>query len=409
MALAERRVLHGVPPFTYEPDAGAQAIGALSAVLRFLGQTPSLHELAAVSGEALRFAYDCEDVFEPLRDLWPEDLYARAGDVYGFRGHWVVDEERKRTLRAIQACVDRGFPAIVPYFLSKPYHGFYVVSGYDLTTNRLYLVRGYRPDERPGEYLGAEIPAEWCGPVPGSVRWGTNPVFVLDTHEGPTLEPLERLRGVFERALNYARGPPLAYPRHLSAHDYSGIDLGGREAPQGLAALELLAQELVLAEPLADFALHWRLRTLLGQLAHHREAAALYLDECALTLGGELGLRLQEAGAFYRAVSSQARALSRAAWDSACEQARDADEARQLIRRSQSFVFSLRLAEAERRNLAARLGGTLFEGGWGHALVLDNEDRRRAHGRAAQALRAREEQALASVEAALALLPPPTA
>jgi len=195
-----RYIVPNVPAFKLNYDAGDMAILALEAVLKALDKPYPNWWLSSVYGETFKFVYDRGDVFEPMRDRVPLDIFGIACAAVGIEGRWIVNKSMKEVKKLVRNSLKQGMPVLAPY-LAESYHGMTIITGIDENENLLLQV-GKEDLEKGHEYVAQQIPNKWNGPVPGPIIWADNPIFIIKEIENPPDE-----NKVIKQTLNRAIKP----------------------------------------------------------------------------------------------------------------------------------------------------------------------------------------------------------
>ncbi|MBN1963090.1 MAG: hypothetical protein JW910_00485, partial [Anaerolineae bacterium] len=361
-------VIPNVPPFALEHASGNLAFLAAQAALSALGVGRSLAALAGASGDAFKFVYDAGPVREPLRDLRPFDTLAAAFASVGLRAEWVPEATLDHVRGQVEAHSKIKQPVLTSCLPGLDYHGFCLLVGYDEATDRLsYRCAAASP--QPGtayQTLSLRDSPTWSGPITGGPGWVDFPLLVI---RGPLYDPASAItqrKSALETALALLHGEPIPYPAHAGAAKLARVPLTDRTAPQGLAGLAALSDDLGKTD-LRAFDTLWRLDAQLSQLAWDRTLAALYLESWE----GDAPARLI---AQYRTIAHTAQTLATRAWEKRGAGIRGAEDLRAFVEGTAACVYAL--PPDPRVRDGVRSLGHVIDTPWGRALVLDTPERR---------------------------------
>ncbi|HYG57251.1 MAG TPA: hypothetical protein VD902_04190, partial [Symbiobacteriaceae bacterium] len=340
------------------------------AILRSMGAAVGAEELLVTSGAAFTFVYDNAPVYEPLRDLVPEDTVRTGAGSAGYSGRWLADVPPGEALEHLAVCLGAGRPALVSLYAVEGHHGFAVATGYEPDEGYLLVQTGER-DFQPGmapTVIRIPLSGAWSGAITGPMGWGQCPFFLPDTSRSAGWSPEGRLYRALMRGAALIRGGTVPYRDCEGAREFSRVPLAGRQAHYGLPAFDLLAADLSSVEWLGGFALIWRLDAQLGQLGHHRHAAAGFLRTVAHPLAGE-------AADLCRQTADLAADLASRYWFRPSREATSAADVMSLAGSRPAMIYWLNLSDEEQVRLASRM--CVVPTAWGPVAIVDSAPRRR--------------------------------
>jgi hypothetical protein len=239
-------------------------------------------------------------------------------------------------------------------------HGYSVAVDYHPAGSRLSL--------QTDKIQQVSLPETWWGAVPGPVAWAACPAFVVDAGRPAGWSRDARLYRALARAEALIAGGTLAYRDCEGARPYARVPLAGRQAAYGLPAYDRLAADVSGSELLGDFSLIWRLDAQLGQLHHHRDAAAAYLHTVPHPIAPEADATALE-------VAERAEALAARFWYKPTRSLSSAADVMAAAASAGAMVFPLGLPEAELARLAERM--PVCKTAWGPVAIVDSAPRRR--------------------------------
>jgi hypothetical protein len=392
--------IDGVESFPLDYDSGAMSVHALRSALKAYGVTSSYERLVGRSMAAFKFVYDSTEAYEPLRDLYPVDGLATAARAMGFgNAHWEINKPIAEVKKLIKDEIDRGHPLIAPFLLPDAYHGFFVITGYDLERNIIYLQGAFGANSSDRT---VPIPDEWDGPTVSPLGWATNPVFVI----GPM--PVSRSAGaedlVLQGAVDLFKGGKLAYGEHPGEGRYIRTP-GVHEAVYGLAAYEVLSRDVENEELVFDsgkearlnFGFIWRIDSQVGQLEHDRRAGWYALGDVSIRPDSDAGLLLRQVVTNFTRASEDASSLRDVFWHEIPDTIGTAEEVEAYVNHTCSIVFKLPDDEHVRDDLY-KAGRETFETPWGWLVVDDSSEKRKAAKMLVRSIEARDKNSLNLME-----------
>lgn len=373
-----------VPVFKHEPDSGNLAFLAAQAALSTLGLPQSMVRLAGGSGDVFKFSYDNAPVYEPLRDYRRVDTLARAFAGAGLRAEWVPEATLDHVRGQVEAHAAIGQPVLATGLPGVEPGEFVLLTGYDEESDTLSYRRAAPAPaaHAPYEALALAEEPRWDGPITGAPHWADFPLLVV---RGPLYDPPDehaQRRAALALALETLHADPGAYPPHPGAQARAEVPLAGRQVRHGLAALELLTEDVAEADLSAPATL-WRLEAMLRQLAWDRALAVLYLEGWEHDAPPALMAR-------YRTVAHTARTLLTRAWEQRTLKARTAEEVRALVESTAALLYALPDDAALQDRLRQAGPGRVLTTARGPALLVDSPNRR--DGAAALARRLQEQE-----------------
>ncbi|HYF95123.1 MAG TPA: hypothetical protein VD969_23140 [Symbiobacteriaceae bacterium] len=364
-----------VPPIPKRDDVGGGALPAIHAVLRNLGAQIRYEELLVTSGAAFSFVWDNAPVYEPLRDLHPQDSVTLAAQSAGFTGRWLVDLPADETLGQLSAALADGRPGIVSLYDDEIMHGFAVAVDFDAAQHTLTVQRD--------QLQHLHLPEVWWGAVTGPRAWGACPVFLVERGAPPGWSSEGRLHRALHRAAALLAGGRVAYRDCEGSRHYTRVPLAGRQAVYGLPAFDLLLADVGGAESLSAFNLIWRLDAQVSQLQHGRNAAAAFLH----TIQHPIAL---EAAACCSETAALATDLLSRFWYRPSRTMATAADVLAAAGAQHAMIFWVGLEGEELERLARRVAVT--DTPWGPIAMVDTIPRRREATALVARLRGQEER-----------------
>ncbi|MFW9877707.1 MAG: hypothetical protein ACFFG0_31860 [Candidatus Thorarchaeota archaeon] len=365
-----RIIIPDVPLFHLNWDAGDMFMNALESCLRFLDHEVNSWWLAGISGDAFKFIYDKDDIREPMRDRVPIDTVSLASSTIGWEGKWYVDEKIERTIDRIRESLEQGYPILTSNLGNQWYHGANIITGIDEDTNELFLQIGRENLSKPYAYEKVPIPESWDGPVPGSIIWGTNPIFLFKKRV-EILDEEKIIAKSISQAIEIYKIKSLSYKDHPGAQKFSTPSLKGKTTNQGLAAFVELKEEIKYSE--ITWPVIWSITTQGGQLSYDRSNAAIFLK--AIAKKDLKYTALNEIGQLFNETVINANSLKESYWNDRLSKFRNPEELLEEIYNSHSFVYNVSSLEI---NLVNRFQKflPLMDTLWGPAFILDSPKRR---------------------------------
>ena len=390
--------IQDVPVFKREPAAGNLAFLAAQAALSALKLPQSLVRLAGGSGDAFKFSYDNAPVYEPLRDFRRVDTLARAFAAAGLRAEWVPQATLDHVRGQVEAHAAINQPVLASGLPGEAGGEFVLLVGYDEDTDTLSYRRAAAEPAAaaPYETLSLADEPHWDGPQAGPPHWADFPMLVM---RGPLYDPPDeraQRRAALELALDTLHAEPSAYPRHPGAQARADVPLEPRQVRHGLAALELLAEDMLEVDFSAP-ATHWRLEAALHQLAWDRDLAVHYLESWEGQAPAALMAR-------YRTVAHSARTLLTRIWEQRTLNARTPDAVRALVNDTAALVYALPDDPKLHDRLRQQGPGRLLTTERGPALLVDSPNRREAAAALARRVMDQEVACESLLKAALSAL-----
>lgn len=372
--------VEGIKPFPPDHDSGSMAVYAMKSAIGQDFPRATYGYLVGVTCAAFKFVYDSVEVYEPLRDACPVDVLTVGADALGYHeAHWELGLPIEDVKELIRKEIGSGRPVITPYLKPDAYHGFCIVTGYDLEQDVFHLQGAFGPEE---VNVTVPVPESWDGPTMSPAGWATNPVFVL----GPKADEYQNSAGiakrVFAEAIRLMQGGTITYGNHPGEAEYMR-QAGPHEALYGLPALDLLSAD-VEHEPLVvdvdgtqavNFGFIWRIDAQVGQLEHDRLGAAHFIRALSNSVPAE---RLREVrgvlGAF-ESISADARELRRAFWHVIPDSLTGYADVSLFMAEAPSLVFRLAADEGLHDDLRAD-GYGVFRTPWGWVAIDDSHEKR---------------------------------
>ena len=373
------RILEGVEGFPLDYDSGNMGLHALSSCITAARGGSAYYSLIGLSGTAFKFVYDSTEAYEPLRDLYPVDVFRAAANAMGFPGaRWEVNTSIDAVKSLIKSEIDSGQPLVAPFLKADAYHGFFVITGYDYDKNVFYLQGALGLDSG---YAEVPIPEHWDGPTGSPEGWAVNPVFALgEARMGQEARGGPERRSV-ETGIRLFEGGTIEYGTHPGEGLYMGRP-GPHTASYGLPAYELLSRE-VEGEPLlveygdgekVNFGFIWRLDAQLGQLQHDRGQGTTYLRGLMRHIDPDYRGLLNEITESFEKVAAEVRLLRRLFWNPVPQWCAGPEDIMRYIEREKSIVYWI-----PDDDLAAGLadhGLSAHSTPWGKVLILDSPEKR---------------------------------
>ncbi|MBN2472512.1 MAG: hypothetical protein JXN59_17435, partial [Anaerolineae bacterium] len=359
-----------VPVFKRETDSGNLAFLAAQAALSTINVPQSMVRLAGASGDVFKFSYDNAPIYEPLRDYRRVDTLARAFAAAGLRAEWVPEATLDHVRGQVEAHAAIGQPVLAAGLPGMARGEFVLLTGYDEDSDTLsYRHAAPLPAaDAPFATLSLADNPRWDGPLTGAPHWADFPLMVV---RGPLYNPPDeraQRQAALTHALETFHADPGPYPRHPGAQACADVPLEDRQVQHGLAAFELLAEDIAQADFSASATL-WRLDAMLRQLAWDRTLAGHYLE-------GWEGAAPPGLMARYRTVAHTARTLLTRTWEQRTLAARTAGEVRALVESTAALVYALPDDPALHDRLRQAGPGRVLLAERGPALLLDSPNRR---------------------------------
>jgi hypothetical protein len=367
-----------VRPFALDQDSGSMALHAFTSCLDAIGTSASYSRLVAISGTAFAFVYDTTEAYEPLRDLFPTDVFKVCANALGFpNAHWEMDQPIDTVKAIVRREIDAGRGVLAPFLKNEAYHGFFVITGYDFSRG-VFRIQGAFRDTA---YVEVPIPASWSGPTASPMGWAVNPVFVLGEKD-PAVVPSDLDKRMVEAGAGILRGGDLTYGTTPGELAYMAAP-GPHKARYGIPAYALLALD-VASRPLTvtrdgtealNFGFIWRMDSQLGQLQQARGYGAIGLDFLSTRVSGGKSPEIQAIADNEDKASADARALREMFWDRVPRNVATARDIVDYVKSGKAMVFSIAGREALVDGLRG-LGLKVFQSPWGPAVVQDSPERR---------------------------------
>jgi hypothetical protein len=336
--------------------------------------------LVGISGGAFKFVYDSSESYEPLRDIHPVDVLARAAVTLGFnQAHWETNTSIETVKGIIKQEIDDGRPVIAPFLKPDTYHGFFIITGYDFDQDSLYLQGAFEGD---GGYAAVPLPDTWDGPTASPAGWATNPIFVIGPRSGDYIQASKVGTRTLKEAIDVMRGGALIYGTHPGERPYMKR-AGPDTAAYGMPAYDLLSadienEKLVLdvdGKAVLNFGFIWRIDSQIGQLEHDRRGGVDFLRSLSTNVNPDEILSFREAVLMVEGTAGDARRLREFFWNEVPETLCETGRIHDYVRDSFSMVFRINDDPAVHDRLGQR-GFNVFETPWGWVLVDDTREKR---------------------------------
>lgn len=363
-------IIPDVPIFVLNWDAGDMYIYALESCLKFLGEKCESWWLAGLSGDAFKFVYDRDDVREPMRDRVPVDIVGLASSSIGWEGKWYFNERLDKVISYIKGSLEQGYPVLTSNLGAQWYHGANIITGINEDTNEFLLQIGREDITGSFDYERIPIPEEWDGPVPGSIIWATNPIFILEKKIAAPNEE-KTISMSINRAVEIYNKKSLPYKFHPGAQKYSTVSLKDKFVRQSLNAFEELSEEVKNTE--VNWTTIWSITTQIGQLSYDRLNASKFLNYIANKFTDYS--RLVEISNLYKQTVDNANLLKQSYWDNRLDGINDFKKILEEIRKSKSFVYSISNLKLELKNQLQK-DFPIIDTLWGPAIIIDLPNRR---------------------------------
>jgi hypothetical protein len=370
--------VEGVKPFPRDLDSGSMALHALASCLDAIGASVSYNRLISLSGSGFKFVYDTTEAYEPLRDLFPTDVFKTSARAVGFPdAHWELDLPMQAVKEIVKREIDAGRGVVAPFLKNDAYHGFFVITGYDFGRG-VFKLQGALTDTA---YTEVPIPASWTGPTASPLGWAANPVFVIgDRDPGQVFDDLDKR--MVDLWMEMLRGGELTYGLTPGEQPYLASP-GPHTARYGIPAYKLLSVD-VATRPLVvkregagavDFGFLWRLDSQLGQLQQDRKYAAIALDLLSSRVSNGKSTEVLAIADNVEKTSGDARDLREMLWQLIPPQINTADAVVKYVQADKSMVFSVAGREGLLEDLQS-LGLKAFRSPWGPVVVDDSPAKR---------------------------------
>jgi hypothetical protein len=289
----------------------------------------------------------------------------------------------------------------VPFITNEPYHGFFIIAGYDFDENILYLQGAHRA--RKG-YIEVPIPEEWNGPTASPAGWATNPVFVVGPNSGGGLKRLRAEKRTIELGISLLKGGTITYGGHPGAHLYMG-EAGECQASYGLPAYDLLSSDVehepfvieIEGEDTFNFGFIWRIDAQVGQLQHDRRQGALFLRYLAAGVSPDKTDDVNEMILGFGDIADDAKEFRTIFWHQIPSTLMDAQGIADYVSHSTSMIFKIWGPKKLRDDLGAMGFGT-YDTPWGYVLVDDSHEKRMLAKTALRSIIVRERRSLKMLE-----------
>jgi len=377
-APAPSNQVEGVKSFPLDLDSGSMALHALASCLDATGASASYNRLISLSGSGFKFVYDTTEAYEPLRDLFPTDVFKTSAHAVGFPdAHWEMDQPIEAVKAIVKREIDAGRGVVAPFLKNDAYHGFFVITGYDFGRG-VFKLQGALSDTA---YAEVPIPASWTGPTASPLGWAANPVFVLGERD-PDQVTDDLDQRMVEIGMDLLRGGELTYGLTAGEQPYLASP-GPHRARYGIPAYKLLSRD-VASRPLAvkrngaeavDFGFLWRLDSQLGQLQQDRKYAAIALDFLSSRVSGGKSTEVLAVADNLEKSTGDAGDLREIFWHRIPLQINTADAVANYVRAGKPMVFSIVGREGLLDDLPS-LGLKAFRSPWGPVVVDDTPAKR---------------------------------
>jgi hypothetical protein len=356
------------------------ALHALNSCMDFLRVPATYHVLVGISGSAFKFVYDSTEAYEPLRDIMPVDILRSASSNLGFtQARWETGWPVEIVRDVVRDEIDSGRPVIAPFLDASAYHGFFIITGYDLDRNVFYVQGAF---ESGSTYVEVPVPAGWDGPTVSPAGWARNPVFVLGERSEKAFRAMTLDRNRMAEARMLLEGGSLEYGSHIGEERFMR-HAGPHRAGFGLPAYDLAAYDLA-HRPLVverdgsevlDFGLIWRIDSQFGQLQHDRGFGSTYLRQLG---AGNVVIPSETRSELIRGferTAGDAWHLRRLFWDTGARGLSSSREALRYIRDSRSLVFAIGDDPELHDDMRAQ-GFGVYGSPWGWVAVDDSPEKR---------------------------------
>jgi hypothetical protein len=372
--------IEDIKPFPLNHDSGSMVLHALQNAVSAYGFNVSYQQVAGMSGAVFKFVYDGSESYEPLRDVYPVDVLTTAAKGLGFKeARWETGKPIDTIKGLVKAEIDEGHPVLVPFITSEPYHGFFIITGYDFEKDT-FLLQGAWPGKK--DYAEVPIPEEWDGPTASPAGWATNPVFIIGPNSGGGVRRLRADKRTVELGISLMKGGTLDYGSHPGEHRYM-VGEGQRRASYGLPAYDVLSSDIenepfvieVDGEERFNFGLIWRIDAQIGQLEHDRYQGGLFLRQLS---GGVPNTRTEDVNEIvlgFQNASRDAKDFRTIFWDAVPSTLADAQAIADYVGSSSSMVFRIWGPQKLRQDVEAMGFGT-YSTPWGWVLVDDSHEKR---------------------------------
>jgi hypothetical protein len=372
--------LKGIKPFPLDHDSGSMAVYALKSAVGPHFPRATYRYLVGVSCAAFKFVYDSLEAYEPLRDASPVDVLTTAANALGFdEAHWELGLPIDAVTELVRQEIDSGRPVIAPFLKPDAYHGFCIITGYDLERKIFYLQGAFG---RSGAAVTVPIPESWDGPTVSPAGWATNPIFIVGPKTNKYLSSAEIARPMFEQGIRLMKGGTVAYGTHPGEARYMSGP-GQYEAFYGLPAFDALSAD-VEQEPLVlgvgggqtvNFGFIWRVDAQVGQLAHDRRAAAEVMTTLTNSVPADRFREVRYGVREFERISEDARGLREVFWCVIPDSLTTAADVSSYISESTSMVFSVPEDESLQNQLR-KDGYGVFKTLWGWVAIDDTHEKR---------------------------------
>lgn len=394
--------IENIKAFPLNHDSGSMALHALQSAISAYGLNASYQQVAGMSGAAFKFVYDASESYEPLRDVYPIDVLTTAAKALGFsKAHWETGKPIGAVKDMVKNEIDDGHPVLVPFITDEPYHGFFVITGYDFDKNILYL-QGARRTEKG--YVVVPIPEEWDGPTVSPAGWATNPIFIIGPNSGGGIKRLRVEKRTVELGISVMKGGTLPYGSHPGEHLYMAGE-SPRQASYGLPAYDVLSSDIenepfvieVDGEERFNFGLIWRIDAQIGQLEHDRYQGGLFLRYLSGGVPSDRAEDLNEIILGFENVSKDANDFRPIFWDEVPSTLTDAQGIADYVSRRSSMIFKIWGPQKLRQDIEAMGFGT-YNTPWGWVLVDDSHEKRMLAKTALRSIYVRDRRLLGLLE-----------
>jgi hypothetical protein len=308
------------------------------------------------------------EVYEPLRDACPVDVLTVGADALGFHeAHWELGLPIADVRELVRNEIGNGRPVIAPYLKPDAYHGFCIITGYDLEQDVFHLQGAFSPQE---VNVTVPVPESWDGPTMSPAGWTTNPVFVLGPKADEYQSSPEIAKRVFAEAIRLMQGGTITYGNHPGETEYMGR-AGPHEALYGLPALVVHVD----GTQAVNFGFIWRIDAQVGQLEHDRRGATYFIRAVTKLVPAD---KIREVTGVMRTfddIAADARELRRAFWHVIPDSLTSSADVSRFMAEAPSLVFSLVADEGLHDDLRAN-GYGVFRTPWGWVAIDDNHEKR---------------------------------
>lgn len=369
------------PPFPLDPTCGDSGIYALESIAQTLGIKTDYPTLKALSGDAFKVVYGPGPVYEPMRDLTPNDFIRDALAFYGVSGRWLTGYTLDELWPQITASIESGWPVLTSN-LQTSYHGYQLIVGVhdDPERGRLVAIQGaheprdLQADKAP-EPRWQRFRFDWNGPVSSRARWAQNPIFLIsengksdkNTYASRTDHAINQALAAFEIFdIDYSTDG-------LEPVEDDGFTYAGERAAHGLDAWPTLEDELRARPSLHDhFHIVWKVDALAQRLLHDRTHLVEFFTEHAKRLKGQRAKDVEALTEHLAATRDAAATLAKLIWNRDTLNV-DVGAFQKLLANSSSLAYPLPHGDIHLPDNLTDMGygDHLHDTPWGQALLME--------------------------------------